>query len=232
MKIDKRKKYIMVLDTETANGFANEEGKLDLSNSLVYDIGYQVIDKQGNVYEQNSFVIYDVFFAYKDIMKSAYYKNKIPNYIEEIKQGKRKVVQFLTARKIIAKAIKKYKCVVSAHNARFDVNALNVTTRYLTKSKTRYFFPYKTEIWDSLKMARDVIVPLKGYQSFCAENDYLTKHKTPQPRATAEVLYKYLSGDYTFQEAHTGLEDVIIETEILLYCLRSHRKMRKGLYNP
>ena len=229
--MDKRKKYILVLDTETANSFMGENNQLDLSNSLVYDIGYQVIDKKGKVYEKNSFVIYDIFFD-KRMMQSAYYKQKIPRYLEDIKEGKRKIVQFMTARKIIAKAIKKYNCVVSAHNARFDLNALNVTTRYLTKSKTRYFFPYGTEIWDSLKMANDVICKLKGYQNFCIENGYMTKHKVPKPRATAEILYKYLSGDYDFIESHTGFEDVEIETEILIYCLNSHKKMRKRLYTP
>lgn len=229
--MDKRKKYILVIDTETANGFMGEDNKLDLSNSLVYDIGYKVVDKKGNTYEENSFVIYDIFFN-KEMMQSAYYKEKIPRYLKDIEEGKRKIVQFITAKKIITEAIEKYNCVVSAHNARFDLNALNVTTRYLTKSKTRYFFPYGTEIWDTLKMARDVILPLKGYQSFCAEYGYVTKHKTPRPQATAEVLYKYLSGNYDFVESHTGFEDVEIETEILVYCLNSHKKMRKGLYTP
>ena len=79
--MDKRKKYILVIDTETANGFMGEDNKLDLSNSLVYDIGYKVVDKKGNTYEENSFVIYDIFFN-KEMMQSAYYKQKIPQYLE------------------------------------------------------------------------------------------------------------------------------------------------------
>ena len=45
MKIDKRKTYLMSIDTETCNGLIDEKGKLDLSQSLVYDIGWQVVDK-------------------------------------------------------------------------------------------------------------------------------------------------------------------------------------------
>ena len=45
--MDKRKKYLIGIDTETTNGLVDEKGKLDLSNSLVYDIGYQIIDKKG-----------------------------------------------------------------------------------------------------------------------------------------------------------------------------------------
>ena len=33
-----------------------------------------------------------------------------------------------------------------------------------------------------------------------------------------------------FVENHTGLEDVEIETKILVYCLKSHVKMRKLLF--
>ena len=86
--MDKRKKYILVIDTETANGFMGENGKLDLSNSLVYDIGYKVIDKKGKTYEENSFVIYDIFFN-KEMMQSAYYKQKIPRYLKDIEEGKK-----------------------------------------------------------------------------------------------------------------------------------------------
>ena len=49
MGIDRRKNYYMVLDTETCNGIVVND-KLDLSQSLVYDIGFQVIDKKGTVY--------------------------------------------------------------------------------------------------------------------------------------------------------------------------------------
>ena len=76
--MDKRIHYILQLDTETANSFSDETGKLDLSNSLVYDIGWQVVDKKGRVYESASFVVRDIFFGEKQMMKSAYYAKKIP----------------------------------------------------------------------------------------------------------------------------------------------------------
>lgn len=81
-----------------------------------------------------------------------------------------------------------------------------------------------------MKMARDVILPMPSYQKFCVENGFMTKHSTPRPRLTAEVLYKFISKNVDFEENHTGLEDVLIEAEILKYCMRQHKKMRKGLY--
>ena len=48
--------------------------------------------------------------------------------------------------------------------------------------------------------------------------------------ASAENLYRFIIKDPTFIEAHTGLEDVMIEKEIMAYCFRQHKKMRKKLW--
>lgn len=218
------KKFIMVLDTETANGYLIN-GKLDLSDSLVYDIGFTVIDKKGNVYCQRSLAIGDILCGEPELMKTAYYAEKIPQYWKDIKSGKRELVSFLHARNIVKTTMEEYNITtISAHNARFDVNALNTTIRYLTKSKIRYFFPFKTEIWDTMKGAQNTIAKQKGYISFCQKNGYLTRHKKPRVRVTAEILYKYISGDHDFIEKHEGLDDTIIEAKILVQILRQHSK--------
>lgn len=230
MTIDRRKSYYIMLDTETCNGIV-VDNKLDLSQSLVYDLGWQVIDKTGHVYEEHSFAIFETFCGMKDVMASAYYANKIPKYWNDIKSKERALVRFATARRQLLDDMKKYNAkAVIAHNARFDVNALNNTERYLTKSKYRWFFPYGTNVWDTLKMARDTICKQKGYISYCQDNNYMTKHYIPQVRATAEILYKYISGNDEFAEEHQGLADVKIETQIFIHCLRQHKKMRKSLY--
>lgn len=218
------KKYIMVADTETANGLM-ENGKLNLTQSLVYDIGFVIVDKKGNVYERRSMAIADIFCNMKDIMKSAYYAEKIPSYWEEIRNGSRELVTFMHARDIVLKALKKYNITtVSAHNARFDINALNNTIRYITKSEKRFFFPYGIEIWDTYKGAMKTICTQKGYIRFCERNGYMTKHTIPRPRATAEILYRYLSGDNAFKEEHKGVDDTEIEAKILTQILRQHSK--------
>lgn len=223
-----KKKFVIVFDTETCNSLMIND-KLDLSQSLVYDIGWQVVDLHGNVYEQKSFVIYETFVGMKDVMKSAYYAKKIPMYEEQLKSGERELVRFATMRNKLLETMKIYgtNVVASAHNALFDIRALNNTQRYLTKSKYRFFFPYGTEIWDTLKMARQTYAKEKGYIHFCEDNNYMTNHVVPRPRLTAEILYRYISGDDEFEEEHTGLADVQIESEILWAILRKHKKIDK-----
>ncbi len=202
-----------------------------MSYTLVYDIGWAIIDKKGNVYRTRSFVVDDIFNHEKELMDSAYYSNKIPQYLEDIKIGTRKVVSWYKVKLVLKMDMEEFGTnVVICHNARFDDNAVKITERYVTKSKYRYFFPINTEVWDSLKMATDTIGQQKSYINFCKDNGYMTKHKTPRPRLTAEILYRYLNQDDNFIESHTALEDVMIEKEIVASCFRTHKKMRKKLW--
>ena len=220
-KIDHRKNYYLVVDTETANG---------LDCPMVYDLGGAIVDKKGNVYETFSFVIYDVFKEMSDLMQTAYYANKIPMYLEQLEKGERKFVRYNTARKIVKELCEKYDVTaIVAHNMRFDYMATANTERYLTKSKYRYFFPYGVPLFDTLKMARDTICKQKLYMKFCEENGYVTKNG--KPKATAEILYRYITGENDFIEEHTGLADVLIEKEILAKCFRQHKPMNKYAFN-
>jgi hypothetical protein len=228
-KIDKRKKYYVVLDTETCPIDKDFNG-VDPYNMWVYDLGFAIVDKKGHVYEQRSFIIKEIFFNEKELMKSSYYTDKIPNYYEDIRAGKRKVVTFYEARKELENLMEEYNTnIVVAHNSRFDDIALKNTQRWLTKSKYRYFLPYNTEVWDTMKMAQSTICKQKMYKRFCEKNGYMTKNN--QVRKTAEVIYRYIKGEFDFVESHTGLEDVLIEKEILAHCFRQHKPMNKKLYN-
>ena len=77
-------------------------------------------------------------------------------------------------------------------------------------------------------MAQDTICKQVGYKEWCYENGYLTKNG--RVRATAEILYRYISGEENFNEEHTGLADVLIEKEIFTHCMRQHKSMRKACF--
>lgn len=227
--IDHRHVYGIMLDTETANTHVGEDGKLDMRDVLPYDFGFAVIDSHGRVYETFSFVNADIYLDEHELMQSAYYANKLPIYEADLANGSRKLATTQTIRRIMMQKIKQYNCkFVCAHNARFDHRACNNIIRFTTKSKYRYFFPKNIEVWDTLKMARDVVATMPTYRKFCKENGYLTKNG--QVRLTAEILYRFISKEINFVESHTGLEDVLIEAQILAYCVRRHKKMRKKLW--
>lgn len=80
----------------------------------------------------------------------------------------------------------------------------------------------------------DTIAQTKKYKTFCAENGYYTSPKK-NCRMTAEICYRYLTGDNSFIEEHTALADCEIEAEILRACWNTHkgftRNAHKGEYN-
>lgn len=220
MKIDHRKNYYLVLDTETAN---------TLEQPFVYDLGFAVCDKQGNIYEEHSFIIYEIFFGMKDIMQSAYYANKLPQYYEGIKSGKWEIRTLYTVRKIILDTLKKYNIkAVCAYNCNFDRNALNWTLRYITKSKMRYFFPYGTEFYCIWNMCCQTLLMQKTFDKVAFENEWIKESGNVQ--TSAEIAHRYITNNTDFEECHTGLEDVQIEVGIMARCFAQHKKMDKGIY--
>lgn len=226
--MDKRIAYKIVLDCETAPCDRTLEDVTPI-NMLVYDLGWVVTDKRGTVYKTRSFINADIFLDEKELMQSAYYAKKIPEYWEDIKSGKRTLTSFYNIRKTLLEDIAEYNVTqLFAHNMRFDYGALTNTQRWLTKSKYRYFFPKNVEICDTLKMARQVVASTPTYKRFCQYNGYMTKNN--QVRLTAEILYRYITRDEDFKEEHKGLDDCLIEKEILAYCYRKHKKMEVRLW--
>lgn len=217
MKIDKRKSYYLTIDTETAN---------NIDQPIIFDIGGVIHDKKGNVLETFSFVVQEVFYEMPHLMTECFYLAKIPYYNTQIYNKERTVKSWYEIKKHIEKLCKKYKIkAIIAHNMTFDYRAIHTTQRYITKSQYRYFFPYNIELWDTLKMTRSTICNQKSYINWCVKNGYLTKNG--RPRATAEILYRYITNNNNFIESHTGLEDALIEKEIFAYCMRQHKKMTK-----
>lgn len=226
--MSRRKSYYIVLDTEACPIDKSIEG-VDPNNMLVYDCGWAIVDRLGNVYKTESFVNADIFLGEKELMKSAYYSNKIPKYWEDIRANRRKLTSYYNIRKALKEDIKNYNIKeIYAHNMRFDYGALNRTQEWVTNEKYKYFLPYGLIICDTLKMAQQVVAHTPTYKKFCTNNGYLTKNNSP--RLTAEILYRYITKDNNFVESHTGLEDVMIEKEIMRYCFAKHKKMERKLW--
>ena len=220
MKVDKRKKYVMVLDVETTN---NHMEKGAPNDGLVYDLGFTITDKKGNIHAKRSFAIQEIF-DWKELMATAYYKEKLPKYYEKIAKGEMEKISIWEARKRVYKAIEYFNIKeVWAYNASFDYTTLNNTVRYLSGSSCRWFLPYGIEVCDIWNVACQVLGRQKTFQwenIRNAKNNLIT---------SAERMFAYMTQDEDFEESHTGLEDAIIETKILIRCLKNHLKINKKI---
>lgn len=193
---------IMVLDTETIN----------LEKRFVYDLGYTIADADGNVVAKKSYIISQIFNN-KELFATGYYSNKMPLYLERLKSGYSKKVGWGNAMRYLANDIKKYGITkIYAYNSKFDAKAFAFMCSWFNIVNPLG----ATEVLDIM----DFIEPItntKEYKEFCLSNGYMTKNKRPQKKA--ETLCRFLRNDTDFVEEHTGLEDSLIELEILMTAL-------------
>lgn len=215
------KTFFLVLDVETAN---------TLEQPLPYDIGWAVCDRYGNILEQRSYIVAEIYHDLSDVMKTAYYAEKIPQYEEDIRTGKRTVATMFTIRRQMLADMKNYKIKqVGAYNMAFDKKALTNLIRYVSKSFCRWWFPFGTEFFCIWNMACDALLERKSYIDFAVKNGLLSEKNNVL--TSAECVYRYMKKNMDFIESHTGLEDVLIEVEIMAYCYRQHKKMQRTI-NP
>lgn len=213
-------KLIVVIDTETTNS---------IEQPLPYDFGWAILNTEtGEIVRKFSFVCAEIFLD-RELMEQAYFAEKIPNYWEEIQSGQRQLKRLLSIRKEFWNCLKTYNIhQVCAYNMGFDIRASNNDTRYLTSSFIRWFFPYDVEFICIWHMACTSFLNTLEYINFAKSHGFVSKVGNIQ--TSAENAYRYLKNNPSFVEKHTGLEDVEIECEILMNCLKKGDENMK--YNP
>ena len=224
-KIDRRRKYYIVVDVETAGG---------LGNPLVYDVGFAITDKHGNIYEKHSYMIKEIW-ENRALMLSAYYAEKIPRYELDIANGTRKVVTFMEMRYIMLSEMKRYKVeIFAAYNSMFDTRALTTTIRFLTQDKSIQFLTEEFKDIEQLCiwcLACENLYTQVSFRTMAINNGWVTE--AGNFKTSAGIGYRYLTGDVDFVEEHTGLEDVLIEIKIMAHALRQNKKRIGGVFgNP
>ena len=212
---------VLVIDTETANS---------VEQPLPYDVGYAIVNtKTGEIYTEKSFIVAEIFFD-DELMKGAYFADKIPQYWEDIKAKKRIVKSICSIRREIKKDMQTYSVSkVGAYNMGFDNRATKNDVRFISGSMVRWFFPFGTEFFCIWNMACTSILNTADYVRFALDNGFVSEHNNIQ--TSAENAYRFLKDDIDFSESHTGLEDVKIEIEILLAVLRSNMEYNDKIYS-
>lgn len=229
MKAAKRKAttmYDLVIDTETAPT-RKVPMQLMAANSLVYDMGGVVRDtKTGEIVHSFSFVIADTFYN-TSMMQSAYYADKLPQYHEGVAKGLWLSVPFKYVYEYVNNIIAEYGIkTVWAYNAQFDITTLNNTIHYYSNGWIKNFFAANIEIKDIWARCSN-ITGTKKYVSYCIDNGYLTDKGNP--KTSAEIVYRYLTQNDDFIEAHTALNDAEIEAFILTKAQKNKKKAQKGI---
>ena len=137
-KYDKRRKYYMVLDCETATlPKAKEYDECERKNiaiakPLIYDLGWKIVDRYGNVYNRENFLISEIF-SVPSVFDTAYYAEKRPIYLEKLRNGEIVLTNWQTAMTAFIADLDVVEAV-GAYNSMFDFKkALPFTELYISK---------------------------------------------------------------------------------------------------
>ena len=252
-KLDRRRKYYFVLDCETATlpyaqKYSGEQRKnIAISKPLIYDLGWKIMDSNGNIYRRKSYLISEIF-SVPSIFNTAYYASKRPLYLEKIRKGEISVVSWERATAEMVADIEE-TASVGAYNSMFDYKkAITFTEEYISHLYNEDFHEWeakqnraadfiatnnnranKTEkinpdvfefrgktypLFDIWALSCENLINNDEYRQFCKDTNRTTASGKYYP-TNAEVVYRYLTKDTEFIEAHMAVEDADIECEIL-----------------
>lgn len=135
-KFDRRRKYYLVLDCETAtmpyahNFTGSPRQKIAIAKPLIYDLGWQIIDRYGKVYAKRNYLISEIF-SVPSIFNTAYYASKRPLYLEKLANNEIILTDWRTATAILENDLKVVESV-GAYNSMFDYKkAIPFTELYI-----------------------------------------------------------------------------------------------------
>lgn len=219
-KIDiKKQKYLLFVDTETI-------GSLYVAESVLpFEIGVKVFDLDNmKVVKEKSYLVRK-FFNNKYIMLSTFSATKYPKYFEKLENDKRyKTMSVKDISQDLEKIINRYNIkIMVAHNGKFDQQAIaRICEEFGVDNPIK-----KSDLLDTQEISK-VITFSKEYSEFCLTNQdrlnsmnesaFITN--SGRVRTTAQAIYSFIAQDPTFEEAHTGLEDIDIEIEIFKESLK------------
>lgn len=209
----KKEKYLLFVDTETIGSLFVKE------SVLPFEIGVKVFDTETQkVVKEKSYLIRK-FFNNKYIMLSTFSATKYPKYFEKLENDKRyKNCSVNDMAQDLTKIINRYNIkVMVAHNGQFDKQAIaRICEEFGIDNPIE-----KIDLLDTMEISR-VITFSKDYVNFCLENEEIKNSinesafitSSGRVRTTAQAIYSFITKNPTFEEAHTGLEDIDIEIEI------------------
>lgn len=244
MKIDRRKNYYIVLDTEGLG--LNDSKKKIYGKQKSYDIGYVIIDRKGHIIKHFNCLTREIFDDI-ELMKTAYFYNKVPLYEEMLNSKEITKRLFINIIRELKRDLKKFKIKgIFAYNCNYDIVALVETAQYtiencpkltFTKTKKGKWKPqhekFLQELLDTEVEFYDIWT--MACMTLCQQKTYLANAKLTKKGniiTNAETVYNYITDQTDFVEDHTAYSDACIEAEILARIFANGCKPQKQIYFP
>lgn len=244
MKIDRRKNYYIVLDTEGLG--LNDFKKKIYGRQRSYDVGYVIIDKKGNIVKHFNCLTKEIFDD-SELMETAYFYNKVPLYEEMLNNKEITKRLFINIIRELKRDLKKFKIKgIFAYNCNYDIVALVETAQYtikncpkltFTKTKKRKWKPQHEKFLQKLLNTKVEFYDIwtMACMTLCQQKTFLANAKITKKGniiTNAETVYNYITDQTDFIEDHTAYSDACIEAEILARIFANGCKPQKQIYFP
>lgn len=204
-----KKNIYCVFDTET----------IGIDKKWIYDLGMVIITKKGFPLFGKRWIIEEVMNI-PNIDEIAYYGKKIRTFYKNMQ-----TVKFAYAREEFRKIMEYFKVnTITAYNLQFDMSAVKSTIKFTGIGGK--FLNYPVDYFDLWNASCNSIFQQKLFKETAIENQWLTENGNF--RTTAEIAYRYITGNYNFIESHTALEDASIEAKILQEVCRQKKGYQKN----
>ena len=194
---------ICVFDTETTS----------LTKPFCYNVGYVIIDADSwKIQARRSYVVEQIWHNLP-LFNSAYYAEKRPIYVNEMRARKTILEKFGYICQQMIRDFKNFQVFHAyAYNSPFDDKVFSFNCDWYKCNN-----PFdNVQIHDIRGFVHSWIVG-DVFKQFCDENQYFTE--SGNYSTTAETVFRFISGNKEFDEAHTALADAEIEAKILRACL-------------
>jgi len=146
-----KKKLYMVVDTETAtlpfanelsNGDPDKKKRIAIARPLVYDIGWTICDREGNIYTRKQFLVAETF-SVPAIFNTAYYAEKRPIYLDMLMKGETTVLPWAAIIELFVEDLSTVDAV-GAFNSMFDFKkAIPFTELYISKLYSADYYTWE-----------------------------------------------------------------------------------------
>ena len=195
---------ILILDTETI-------GK---DKYFCYNIGWTIVDLDTrSIYVKKDFVVEQIWHNLP-LFSTAYYAEKRQLYVASMRSRKTIMDKWGYIMRELASDIRKNEVqAVFAYNSPFDDKVIAFNCDWFKTNNPLDNIP----VMDIRGMVSEFITNTNDYKEFCEEHELFTD--AGHYSATAEAVYRYITADPEFVEAHTALADAEIESDILLTCV-------------
>lgn len=202
---------VVVFDTETVS----------LEKPFCYNIGYTILNlDNGETLVKRDYVVEQVWHN-PMLFITAYYADKRDIYVAAMRSRKTIMAKYGYICQAMIRDFAKYEVVGAyAFNSPFDDKVFAYNSDWFKCNNPFDNLP----IFDIRGYVHQFMID-DNFKKFCEDNGYFTD--SGNYSTTAEVMYRYLTGNTDFIEEHTALSDSEIEAEILFDCILRGAEVNK-----